>query len=193
MLKKIFQFFAISTLPIICVFLFIYFHPSPVKKWLIQDHALSVNITLKKNNDSSFVLSSSNELENKKNIISEWKLNYTVYHFECAEMNDDGVEDILVGVIKKTRFDSISRKRIFIFKLVDGYIRPLWLGSKVSCPLEDFKVIHLTPVNYIRTIEVEKNGNFLLAEYKWKGFGITFVRYIIRNTSHANACQLFNK
>jgi hypothetical protein len=115
--------------------------------------------------------------------VSEWKLRYPVFHFECADMDADGVKDILVGVVKATKYDSVKRKRIFIFKLLDGYIRPMWLGSRVSQPLEDFRVVAGSNGQVVRTIEIEQNGNYLVAEYTWKEFGLTFVRYVLRNST----------
>jgi hypothetical protein len=137
-------------------------------------------------------LSSWKDLGTQQIPISEWKINYKTYRFDCADVDGDGTDDILLGVIKVTRFDTVKRKRIFIFKLVEGCIRPLWLGSKVSQPLEDFKVIKDGAKNVVRTIEVEENGNFLVAEYKWKGFGLTFIRYRGRNLNTNAANNLFN-
>lgn len=175
----------------ISIALFVYSYEQP--KYLIKNGSRSIEISLVKYKEAGSSIISSEDIGTKENIISEWKLNYPVYHFECADINGDGSDDILVGVIKPSRFDSVSRKRIFIFKLFDGYIRPLWLGSRVSQPLEDFKVIRSQPLNLIRTIEYEENGNFLVAEYKWKGFGLTFVKYIIRNSKLEEVRKIFNQ
>lgn len=177
----------------ISVVLFVYSKEQSNNKYLIKNGSHSIEISLVKYKEAGSSIISSEHIGTKKNIISEWKLNYPVYHFECADINGDGTDDILVGVIKPTRFDGISRKRIFIFKLFEGYVRPLWLGSRVSQPLEDFKVTPSKPMNLIRTMEYEENGNFLVAEYKWKGFGLTFVKYIIRNSKLEEARKIFNQ
>lgn len=179
--------FITSLIIVIGISLGIYYNKPP-NHFIISDGKIDIKIDLEKNTDTSFTIVSSE----KEHLISKWKLDYPVFHFECAEINNDGTEDILVGVIKTTRFDPIKRKRIFIFKLMDGYIRPLWLGSRVSTPLEDFKVVQDNSVNYIRTIQLEKNGNFLVADYEWKAFGINFVRYIKRNISLNEAQQILN-
>ncbi|MES2733741.1 MAG: FG-GAP repeat protein [Bacteroidota bacterium] len=124
-----------------------------------------------------------------KQLASTWKLNYPIYQLQHGDVNGDGIEDIAVGVIKTTRFDSIKRKRLFIFKLFDGYIRPLWLGSRVAQPLEDFRVIVQKPFTAIRTIEKERDGSYLMAEYRWRGFGLEFQQYLQRNTSLSEAKQ----
>ncbi len=158
--------------------------------YLIKEGSLLLKISLQTNKarDSSVICSDRADQPGRS--ISEWKLNYPVYHFECADIDADGNDDIIVGVIKPTRFDSISRKRIFIFKLIDGYIRPLWLGSRVGQPLEDFKVVRGDSLNLIRTIEMEQNGNYLVADYKWQSFGLTFVKYVSRNINLKEARNL---
>lgn len=175
----------------VCV-LFIRSSTTPKKAFCIKVGNSSINVYLRKNKEDTSTIVSSEYINKEEHLISEWKLNYPVFHFECADMNADGTEDILVGVVKATRYDSISRKRIFIFKLFEGYVRPLWLGSRVSQPLEDFKVIPSQPINLIRTIELEQNGKFLVAEYKWKGFGLTFVQYMVRDVDLTEAQKVFN-
>ena len=114
-----------------------------------------------------------------KVLANEWKLRYPLYKLAKGDMDHDGREDIFAGVINRTRFDTALGKRIFIFKMYEGYIRPLWLGSHVSQPLEDFEFLN----GNLRTIEHEHDGNFLVAEYRWKGFGLEFVNYLQRHIS----------
>ena len=80
---------------------------------------------------------------------SVWKLPYPVYQFDYGDVTGDGMPEIIVWVIKPTRFDPKPDKRLFIYRIADeAYIRPLWLGSRVAQPLEDFRVIREhTPVS----------------------------------------------
>lgn len=173
--------------------LFLYRFTQSREPYFIRNGNLTLKVSLiKKSAGSSYIISADCSGETEREI-SEWKLNYPVFHFECADINADGNEDILVGVIKPTRYDSISRKRIFIFKLIDGYIRPLWLGSRMSQPLEDFSVVRLGTINLLRTIEFEQNEKYLVADYKWQGFGFTFVKYVIRNSSIEDARKILTK
>ena len=149
--------------------------------FLISTPAAAYRVQMDSICTDSFSISSFTAKEENGKPISTWKLNYPVFRFLSADVDGDGTKDILVGVIKPTRFDSVSRKRIFIFKLLDGHIRPLWLGSRVSRPLQDFNTIPIGGVAVIRTIELEQNGKYLVAEYKWQGFGLTFSKYIARN------------
>ena len=102
--------------------------------------------------------------------------------------------EIIVGVIKPTRFDPKPDKRLFIYRIADeAYIRPLWLGSRVAQPLENFKVIREhTPV-LIRTMERERSGKFLIAEYAWGGFGLDFKEYLKRETEEKEAKRILKR
>lgn len=134
-------------------------------------------------------------LKEDKNItLDEWKLPYPVYNFEVADADNDGQDDIWVGVIKETRFDKTMRKRLFLFKIIEGKIRPLWLGSRMSKPLVDFSPAYLIDSLdrnkkkcIIKTIEQEKDGKFLVANYQWRKFGIEFIKYEIRETDSLTA------
>jgi len=111
---------------------------------------------------------------------STWPLKYPVFQFDHGDVTGNETA-IAVGVIKPTRFDPKTDKRLFLFKITDDfYIRPLWLGSRVGQPLEDFKIINTHTPALIRTIEKEKDGTFLVSEYKWHGFGLEFIDYIRR-------------
>jgi hypothetical protein len=125
---------------------------------------------------------------------SAWRLDYPVYRFDCADITGDGVPEIAVGVIKSTRFDPKVRKRLFLFKLFDEcYIRPLWLGSKVSLPLVDFRLVTNGREQRIRTIEQEGENSFVVAEYVYKTFGVEWIAYLKRGLTMREAERsLFN-
>jgi len=124
--------------------------------------------------------------------LNRWELPYPVYRFQIGDIDQDGVEDMLVGVIKTTRFDPTISKRIFIFKNNNGLVRPLWLGSRLSQPLEDFAFISHNGKAFVRSIEKERSGNYLVAEYKWKRFGLQFCRYIYREVELNKAQEIIN-
>ncbi|GHT18360.1 hypothetical protein FACS189429_4750 [Bacteroidia bacterium] len=124
----------------------------------------------------------------------KWRLNYPVYQFDCEDVNNDGLPEIAVGVIKSTRYDSICRKRLFIFKLYEvRYIRPLWLGSRVSYPLVDFRIVGKSGEKQFRTLEQNGENSFVVAEYKTDAFGLKWIRYIEENIDRKKAEKLLNK
>jgi hypothetical protein len=144
----------------------------------INDRSIKVRLEQKTDSSSVLTLTVDNQIK------SSWALEYPVYRFDFGDVTGDGVPEIAVGVIKPTRFDPRPAKRLFLFKITENYyIRPLWLGSRTGQPLVDFRIIQKENENLIRTIERERNGNYLLAEYRWRGFGPEFIQYIEREIS----------
>ena len=125
------------------------------------------------------VTDSTNRIEHLKgdSVVDTWKLDYPVYRFTCGDMTGDSIPEVLVGTIKATRYRPEKDKRLFIFHLYKGqFIRPLWLGSRVGCPLIDFKVETDSMPNLVHTWERKDNGDTIEALYQLKGFGLKFVR-----------------
>ena len=82
---------------------------------------------LRKENDSPYWLGMKGGSKN-----DEWRLAHPVYQFQTGDVDGDGSEDAMVGVIKKTRYYPMGR-RLFIFKQInakagmrrqEGRIRP---------------------------------------------------------------------
>ena len=139
-----------------------------------------VTISLEQKSDTTFALN----LTINDRFVSSWAINYPIYRFDFGDITGDGIPEIAIGVIKSTRFDPKAAKRLFLFRITeDFYIRPLWLGSRVGQPLVDFRIIPSEEGNVIRTIEREQSGNCLLAEYRWRGFGLEVKRYVEREIS----------
>lgn len=145
-----------------------------------------VEVQLEQFSDSLFKL----KLLVNDSLNSTWPLKYPVYKFDYGDITGNGTA-IAVGVIKPTRFDPKPDKRLFLFKITDDYyIRPLWMGARVGQPLEDFRIINNHKPALIRTIEREQDGTYLVAEYKWRGFGLEFMHYIQREISMKEAQKL---
>ena len=166
-----------------------------VEKSQIQDKGLlSQTFELRKENDSLYWL-------------GDWRLAYPVYQFQTGDVNGDGSEDMMVGVIKKTRFYPMGR-RLFIFKQIDGTnkkgeackkVRPLWLGSKLGGILEDFRFVAPTDdadgdnMGRIRALESTTDSLYVVSDYKWGGFGMKFDRHIIKGVDKETATKYLNQ
>lgn len=122
--------------------------------------------------------------------LNEWRIGYPVYRFDVGDVDGDGTDDALVGVVKSTRFYPEKARRIFIFHLVDGKVRPLWMGSKLGGILEDFRY---TKGGIVRSLETTSDGKYVVAEYRWQGFGLGFERFVVKNTDKENALKYFNQ
>jgi len=123
--------------------------------------------------------------------VERWPLPYPVYRFQTGDINGDGRTDVLVGVIKSTRYDPQVARRLFIFKVYkDRYIRPLWMGSRLSHPLVDFRFAHIDGQPRVLTIERDTMPErYLMAVYRWRSFGLDFVAYYARGLPFDEARQ----
>lgn len=118
-----------------------------------------------------------------------WQLNYPVYRFCTGDVDGDGSTDALVGVVKATRFYPEIGHRIFIFKNYHGKVRPLWMGSRLGGILEDFRFVD----GLVRAVERTTDGKYVVADYRWDHFGMTFHRFLARNVDKEQAYQLFTQ
>ena len=134
------------------------------------------NFTLRKVHDSLYWL-------------NDWKLPYPVYQFQTGDVNGDGSEDAMVGVIKSTRFYPEKARRLFIFKQVNGKPRALWMGSKLGGILEDFRFVD----GKIRALESTTDSLFVVSDYKWDKFGMAFDHFIIKGVDQETAIKTFTK
>ncbi len=114
-----------------------------------------------------------------------WTLPFPVYQFQTADVDGDGSTDAIVGVTKTTRYDPEPHRRVFIFKNYRGHVRPLWLGSRLGQPVADFRFLPSRGV--LRVMEYERSGLFMVADYRWRSFGMEFAGYVGREMTEAEA------
>jgi hypothetical protein len=119
--------------------------------------------------------------------LNEWRLPYPVDQFQTGDVNGDGSEDALVRVVKATRFDPHMRRRLFVFKQVGGKVRPLWLGSRLGGTLCNFRFDD----GRVRSLETTADSLYVVADYRWEGFGLQFERYLAKGVDRATADSLF--
>ena len=103
-------------------------------------------------------------------------------------MDGDGQADALVGVIKRTRYYPEKGRRLFIFHLVNGKSRPLWLSSKLGGTLVDFRYI---AGGTVRSLETSSDGSYSVAEWRWKDFGLSFERFLVHRVDQQTAIAAF--
>lgn len=127
-----------------------------------------------------------------------WRLPYPVYQFQTGDVDGDGSEDAMVGVVKATRYWPLGR-RLFIFKQIDAspprkLVRPMWLGSKLGGTLEDFRYVAPAEgdsMGRIRALESTADSLYAVSDYKWGGFGMKFDRLIIKGVDRETALRHF--
>jgi hypothetical protein len=115
---------------------------------------------------------------------------YQYYKLDTADVDRDGHTDILLGIIKSTEFDPVEKKRLFILRVDNGQLRPLWLGSKVCQELIDFKTIG---DGVVQTFERTKNGKYAVGNYKWQSFGLALINYKHNEIQFDDAFTFFHQ
>lgn len=119
----------------------------------------------------------------------KWPLPYPVYRLETADVNGDGRTEALVGVIKSTRFYPQKGRRLFVFKNYKNRVRAMWMGSKLGGILQDFRFVD----GVVRSLETTTKGQYVVAEYRWQGFGFGFVRFLAVKVGREEALKAFNQ
>jgi len=86
---------------------------------------------------------------------------------QLGDVNGDGAAEVALCVYKTTKFHPDMAKRPFFFDLVGGNLIPVWLGSRLSRPFDDY----IDDADEIVSVERLEDGRRVLAAYAWKGFG----------------------
>ncbi len=92
---------------------------------------------------------------------------------QLGDVNGDGLNEVAVCVYKTAEFHPIMAKRPFFFNLVDGNLIPMWLGSRLSRPFDDYVLrdIDSDGIDEIVSVEQLEDGKRVLAAYDWRDFG----------------------
>jgi hypothetical protein len=123
---------------------------------------------------------------------SDWPFSYPVFRIFTADADNNGTPDICLGTIKKTRFDPVLRKRPFFFKIKNGFIRPLWLGTTLGWDLIDFKPKNVGGKTYITAL-MKNKSKYIIADYIWKGFGFRMVDIVSTHKDYTEAINKFTE
>ncbi len=116
--------------------------------------------------------------ENGKNL-STMILPWKIYKFDHGDLDGDGVPEIAIGVIKKTKYDPIMEKRLFLYQIADGNaIIRLWMGSKMMFRIQDFYIENDSTPPLVHTYEKDENGVMHEGEYRLGKFGLRLKRFL---------------
>ncbi len=120
-------------------------------------------------------------------VLSRWRLPYPTYGFCTGDVNRDGSLDALVGVVKPTRFNPVMARRLFVFKQVEGRIRPLWLGSKLGPYIEDFRFVD----GCVRCLHRTDEDKYSVVDYRWGSFGPSDATVLAEDIGKEEATNIF--
>lgn len=90
-----------------------------------------------------------------------------------GDVDGDGIQEIGLCVYKTAKFHPVLAKRPFFFRLTQGNLIPVWLGSRLSRPFDDYTLADTDgdSISEILSIEPLQNGEWVVAIYDWAGFG----------------------
>ena len=119
----------------------------------------------------------------------EWTLKFPVYRFCTGDIDGDGIEEAMVGVIKPTRFIHQTDKRLFIYKNYKGNIQRMWMGSKIGGQIIDFCCLD----GILICMSKMEENKYVIAKWKPARFGLDFVGYIAEDIDEQTAFSSFNE
>lgn len=98
--------------------------------------------------------------------LNPWKI-------QICDVDGDGRKEIALGVYKKANFHPVMAKRPFLYHWEKGDIVPMWRGSRLSRPFDDycFSDLDRDGKDELLAIEALPEGKELINAYSWKGFG----------------------
>ncbi|HWQ29441.1 MAG TPA: hypothetical protein VN549_00510, partial [Negativicutes bacterium] len=110
------------------------------------------------------------EYERKFSELNPWKV-------QTCDVNGDSRMEIALGVYKKTAFHPVTAKRPFLYNWNQKDIVPMWRGSRLSRPFDDYIYLDIDADGRDELFAVERlsDGKALINEYRWEGFGFESV------------------
>lgn len=98
--------------------------------------------------------------------LNPWKV-------QTCDVDGDHRREIALGVYKEAAFHPVMAKRPFIYNWDKGDIVPMWRGSRLSRPFDDYIFFDIDADEKDEIIAIERlsDGKALINAYKWAGFG----------------------
>lgn len=124
----------------------------------------------------------------------DWKtFTDSVASLTIVDIDNDGNEDIAVGIVKSSRWSNVKSLKMHLYKVQSDRILPLWRSSKLTSNLIDFCFIRTSGRNSACVIERLPDASYNLIMFQWKYFGLVFEDYMLKNKDSATVFQRFNE
>ena len=98
--------------------------------------------------------------------LNPWKI-------QTCDVDGNHRREIALGVYKEASFHPVMAKRPFLYRWDKGDIVPMWRGSRLSRPFEDYIFFDIDADGKDEIIAIERlsDGKKLINSYSWAGFG----------------------
>ena len=93
------------------------------------------------------------------------------WQLRAGDIDGNGKMDFMVGVFKSTNLIKEPHRTIFFYEFNGEAVVPKWKASTLGRDLVDFNFALLEGPRVI-SIEKDLDGNQVLAEWRWQGFGL---------------------
>lgn len=102
-----------------------------------------------------------------KNPFNIWKL-------EVGDVEGDGEMELALGVYKKSPHHQVLAKRVFLYNIVDGRLKPKFRASRLSLPMDDFILYDIDGDCRDEIVSIEiKDKSYFIAAYHYENFHLT--------------------
>lgn len=102
-----------------------------------------------------------------KNPFNIWKL-------EVGDVEGDGEMELALGVYKKSPHHKVLAKRVFLYNIVDGRLKPKFRASRLSLPMDDFILYDIDGDGRDEIVSIEiKDKSYFIAAYHYENFHLT--------------------
>lgn len=125
----------------------------------------------------TFVPRTENSLSIRRNGRLLWQgvpKRWNAWKLEIGDVDGDGVQELVLGVYKPTRFYPVHGNGLFILGWNGEYAYSKWLGSRLARPFVDFALFSLDdqPTMEVASLETLRDERRCLTVYRWRSFGL---------------------
>ena len=100
------------------------------------------------------------------------------YRLDVVDVDQDGQEDIVIGVMKYTHFDAMMKPRVFVFNYHQRNLIKKWTGSALGDAMLDYRCVPSTtekPCLLMVIDQGEDEEGQRLKAFQWFNFGFVMI------------------
>ena len=97
-----------------------------------------------------------------------------IWEMEVGDVEGDKEEELALGVYKKSPHHQVMAKRVFLYNIVDGKLKPKFRASRLALPMDDFILYDIDKDGRDEVVSIEiKDKSYYIAAYHYDNFHLT--------------------